>query len=101
MRARPQRIRIERGAGPGGQPLRAEIDPAHMPPDVAAALSRLLDEMRPPAPPDAPEVDERTYELVLDYGDRQERLRYDAAELPGDVREVLDSVVASSDNAGS
>jgi hypothetical protein len=64
-----------------------------MPPDVAAAISRLLDETRPPAPPDAPAADDRTYDVVLDYGERRERLRYDAAELPGDVREVLDSLL--------
>jgi hypothetical protein len=90
VRARPQRIVIERGGGPGGQPLRAEIDPANMPADVAGAISRLLDETRPPAPPDAPEVDD-AYDVVLDYGDRRERLRYDEAELPGDVRAALDS----------
>jgi hypothetical protein len=101
MRVRPQRIRIERSGGPGGVVLHAEIDPARMPPDVAAAVSRLLDETRPPAPPGAPEGHDETYEVVLDYGDRQERLRYDAAELPGDVREVLDSLVGAAGNAGS
>ncbi len=101
MRARPQRIEIERGNGPEGQPLRAEVDPARMPSDVAAALSRLLDETRPPAPPDAPEADDQTYDVVLDYGQRRERLRYDAAELPGDVREVLDSLLGATGSAPS
>ena len=100
MRARPQRIEIERGDGPEG-PLHAEVDPARMPPDVAGALSRLLDETRAPAPADAPEADEHTYDVVLDYGQRRERLRYDAAELPGDVREVLDSLLEASGSAHS
>ncbi len=90
MRARPQRIVIERGGGSGGETLRAEIDPANMPADVAGAISRLLDEARPPAAAGAPE-DESTYDVVLDYGDRSERLRYDEAELDDDVRAVLDS----------
>jgi hypothetical protein len=90
VRARPQRIVIERGGGPGGETLRAEIDPANMPADVAGALSRLLDETHPPAD-DTPPEDETTYDVVLDYGDRSERLRYDEAELADDVRAALDS----------
>jgi hypothetical protein len=90
VRARPQRIVIERGGGPGGEKLHAEIDPANMPADVAGAISRLLDEIRTPAEATAPE-DDTTYDVVLDYGDRSERLRYDEAELPEDVRAALDS----------
>lgn len=90
MRARPQRILLERGGGPGGEALRAEVDPANVPADVAGAISRLLDETRTPAP-DAPPEDETTYDIVLDYGDRSERLRYDQAELADDVRAALDS----------
>ena len=90
MRARPQRILIERGGGPGGETLRAEIDPANMPADVAGAISHLLDETHPPAGDTSPE-DESTYDVVLDYGDRSERLRYDEAELADDVRAALDS----------
>lgn len=95
MRARPQRIVIERGGGPGGETLRAEIDPANMPADVAGAISRLLDETHPAADDNAPE-DETTYDVVLDYGDRSERLRYDEAELAEDVRAALDSRLESS-----
>lgn len=90
MRARPQRIVIERGGGPGGEALRAEIDPANMPADVAGAIAQLLDETRTPADATAPE-DDATYDVVLDYGDRSERLRYDESELPGDVRAALDA----------
>lgn len=93
MRARPQRIVIERGGGADRQPLRAEIDPANIPQDVAAAISRLLDETKPPVSPDAPRVDD-AYDVVLDYGDRSERLRYSEAELPADVRAALDSRLA-------
>jgi hypothetical protein len=93
VRARPERIEIERGGGSGEQALRAVVDPARMSPDVAGAISRLLDELRPPAPPDAPEPDRATYDVVLDYGDRRERLRYADTELPGDVRAVLDSLL--------
>ena len=89
MRARPQRILIERGGGPGGETLRAEIDPANLPADVASAVSRLLDETRTPETDD--EAADASYDLVLDYGDRQERLRYDDEELPGDIREALDA----------
>jgi hypothetical protein len=81
---------IERGGGPGGETLHAEIDPANMPADVSGAISRLLDETRAPAP-DAPPEDETTYDVVLDYGDHSERLRYDEAELPDDVRAALES----------
>jgi hypothetical protein len=91
VRARPQRIVIERGGGPDREPLRAEIDPANIPADVAGAISRLLDETRSAEPADAPVVDETTYDVVLDYGDRRERLRYDEAELPGEVRDALDA----------
>ena len=73
--------------------IHAEIDPANMPPDVAGAISRLLDETRPPVSPDAPEADSTTYDVVLDYGDRRERLRYAETELPGEVRAVLDSLL--------
>ena len=77
MRARPQRILIERGG------LRAEVDPA----DVVA----LLDETRP-------RVDDDTaYDVVLDYGDHEERLRYDDEELPGEIREALDTRLEDSD----
>lgn len=89
MRARPQRILIERGGGPGGGTLRAEIDPANMPADVAGAISQLLDETRPPAADD--EAGDTAYDVVLDYGDHDERLRYDEAELSDDVRAALDS----------
>jgi hypothetical protein len=75
VRARPQRILIERGG------LRAEVDPA----DVVA----LLDEMRPPVDDD--EALDSAYDVVLDYGDHEERLRYDDEELPGDIRESLDA----------
>ena len=61
-----------------------------MPADLAGAISRLLDEMHPPAEDKAPE-DESTLDVVLDYGDRSERLRYDEAELPDDVRATLES----------
>lgn len=75
MRARPQRILIERGG------LRAEVDPA----DVVA----LLDETRPPIDDD--QAVESAYDLVLDYGDREERLRFEDDELPADLREALDA----------
>jgi hypothetical protein len=88
MRARPQRIVIERGG------LRTEVDPANMPQDVAGAITRLLDEMRPSEEPDA-EAEDTAYDLILDYGDRLERLRYDETELPGEVREALDSCLES------
>lgn len=84
MRARPERILIERGA------LRAEVDPANMPQDVAGAITRLLDETRAPEEPGV-EADESAYDVVLDYGDHRERLRYGEDELPGEVREALDS----------
>jgi hypothetical protein len=73
--------------------LRAEVDPASMPVDVAGAISRLLDELRPPAPPGAPPPDPATYDVVLVYGERSERLRYGEADLPNDVRAVLDSLL--------
>jgi hypothetical protein len=90
VRARPQRIVIERGG------LRAEVDPANMPQEVAGALSRLLDEMRPTEEPDAV-AEEAAYDVVLDYGDHRERLRYGEAELPGDVRETLDARLESGE----
>ena len=75
MRTRPQRIVIERGG------LRAEVDPA----DVVA----LLDETRALVDDDKP-VDS-AYDVVLDYGDHEERLRFDDEELPGEIRETLDA----------
>ena len=75
MRALPQRILLERGG------LRAEVDQA----DVVA----LLDETRPPVDDD--EAVDTAYDVVLDYGDHQERLRYDDDELPGHLRETLDA----------
>jgi hypothetical protein len=75
VRAQPQRIVIERGG------LRGEVDPA-----VVVAL---LDETRPPV--DDNEALDTAYDVVLDYGDHEERLRYRDDELPGDVREALDA----------
>lgn len=75
MRTRPQRIVIERGG------LRAEVDVA----DVVA----LLDETRPPVDDD--EAVDSAYDVVLVYGDREERLRFDEDELPGEIREALDA----------
>ena len=75
MRARPQRIVIERGG------LRAEVDPAD--------VSTLLDELRPPVDDDT--ASDSAYDVVLDYGDREERLRYEEDELSEDIREVLDA----------
>jgi len=46
--AHPDRTRW----GSGGETLRAEIDPANMPADIAAPISRLLDETRPPVTDD-------------------------------------------------
>jgi hypothetical protein len=83
MRARPQRIVIERGG------LRVEVDPANIPADLAGAISRLLDETRPTKADN--EAGDTAYDVVLDYGDRSERLRYDEEELPGDIREALDA----------
>ena len=80
MRARPQRILIERGG------LRAEVDPA----DVAA----LLNETRPPIDDD--QAEDFAYDVVLDYGDHQERLRYADEELPADIREALDARLKQS-----
>ena len=77
MRARPQRILIERGG------LRAEVDPA----DVVA----LLDETRPPVEDD--KAVDSAYDVVLDYGDHEERLRYDVEELSGELREALDALL--------
>jgi len=37
------------------------------------------------------EAGDTAYDVVLDYGDHSERLRYDDEELPGDVREALDA----------
>ena len=74
MRARPQRIFIERGG------LRAEVD--------AAIVAALLDETRQPVE-DAQAAD-TAYDVVLDYGDHEERLRYDEDELPSAIRERLD-----------
>jgi hypothetical protein len=75
VRARPQRIVIERGG------LRAEVDPS--------VVVTLLDETRPPAGDEAASGD--AYDVVLDYGDHEERLRYEEDELPSDVREALDA----------
>ena len=75
MRARPQRIVLERGR------LRAEVDPA----DVLA----LLDEARPPVDDD--EALDSAYDVVLDYGDHEERLRYEDEELSAELREALDA----------
>lgn len=61
-----------------------------MPADVAGAISQLLDETHTPTEETAPE-DESTYDVVLDYGDHSERLRYDEAELADDVRAALDA----------
>ena len=83
MRARPQRILIERGG------LRAEVDPVNL-----GVIGRLLDETRPPADDDAGDT---SYDVVLDYGDRSERLRYDEAELDDDVRAALDSRLLAGD----
>ena len=66
---------IERGG------LRAEVDPA----DVAA----LLDETRPPVEDD--KALDSAYDVVLDYGDHEERLRFEDEELPGEIRETLDA----------
>jgi hypothetical protein len=79
VRARPQRIVIERGG------LRAEVDPA----DVVA----LLDETRPTVDDDEPL--DSAYDVVLDYGDHEERLRYDDEELSADVRQALDARLES------
>jgi hypothetical protein len=95
VRARPQRIVIERGGGPGGEVLRAEIDPANMPADIAGPISLLLDEMRPPVADD--EASGTAYDIVLDYGDHRQRLRYDEDELPGDVRAALDARLQPGD----
>jgi hypothetical protein len=78
VRARPQRIVIERGG------LRAEVDPVNL-----GAIGRLFDETRPPADDD--EAGDTSYDVVLDYGDHSERLRYDEEELPTDIREALDA----------
>jgi hypothetical protein len=78
VRARPQRILIERGG------LRAEVDPVNL-----GVIGRLLDETRPPADDD--EAGDTSYDVVLDYGDRSERLRYDEGELDDDVRAALDA----------
>lgn len=75
VRALPQRITIERGG------LRAAVDPS-----VVVAL---LDETH--APVDDDEAVDFAYDVVLDYGDHQERLRYGDDELPADVRESLDA----------
>ena len=75
MRARPQRILLERGG------LRAEVEPA----DVVA----LLDETRPPVDDD--KALDAAYDIVLDYGDHEERLRYEDEELPVEIREALDA----------
>ena len=60
-----------------------------MPPDVAGAITRLLDETRPPTDDD--EAGDTAYDVVLDYGDHRERLRYADDELPHDIREALDA----------
>jgi hypothetical protein len=75
VRARPQRILIERAG------LRAEVDPS----DVVT----LLDETRPPVDDD--EARDTAYDVVLDYGDHEERLRYEDEELPSHIREALDA----------
>ena len=75
MRARPQRILLERGG------RRAEVGPA----DVSA----LLDEARPAVHDD--KALDSAYDVVLDYGDHRERLRYEDEELPGEIREALDA----------
>jgi hypothetical protein len=75
VRAQPQRIVIERGG------LRAEVD--------AADIASLLDETRPQVDDD--EARDTAYDVVLDYGDHEERLRYDDEELPSDIREALDA----------
>ena len=79
MRARPERIVIERGG------LRAEVNPA----EVVA----LLDETRPPVDDD--EARDTAYDVVLDYGDHEERLRFEDDELPSDIREALDARLQS------
>jgi len=55
------------------------------PADVVA----LLDETRRPVDDD--EARDTAYDVVLDYGDHEERLRYEDEELPGEVREALDA----------
>ena len=65
-----------------------------MSPDAARAVAVLVDELRPPAPArSAAPADRLTYDVVLHYDNRQERLRYDEAELPDEVRTILDALV--------
>jgi len=85
---------IERGGGPGGETLRAELDPANLPADVGGAISQLLGETRSPAADD--EAVDTAYDVVLDYGDHEERLRYADNELPGAIREALDARLKSA-----
>jgi hypothetical protein len=75
VRALPQRIVLERGG------LRAELD--------QATAASLLDETRPPVDDD--EAVDTAYDIVLDYGDHDERLRYADHELAPDLRDQLDA----------
>jgi hypothetical protein len=93
VRTRPDRIEIERVGGHAEETLRAEIDPTNMTPEVANAVGLLLLETRPPAPAGEPEAGRTSYDVVLHYPDRDQRLRYDGTELPPDVRGVLDGLV--------
>ena len=93
---------IERGGGPGGETLRAEIDPANMPAGHCRRRSASCSTRR-----GRPWTDDRpsgtAYDIVLDYGDRDERLRYDEDELPGDIRVALDARLEAqaADNSDS
>ena len=52
-------------------------------------MAALLDETRPPVADD--EAVDTAYDVVLDYGDREERLRYADDELPSAIRDQLDA----------
>ena len=75
MRALPERIVLERGG------LRVEVD--------QATVATLLDEMHQPVDDD--EAVDSAYDVVLDYGDHEERLRYTDDELPAEIRDQLDA----------
>jgi hypothetical protein len=92
------RVGVVRRGGLVGVPLRGDVDTANLPAPTAALAERALRSLpfgRPPAVPQHP--DSFQYQITMLDTDEHRSVVLDEAQLPNDLRPLLDKALAEGD----
>lgn len=87
------RIKFERSGGLANIPLHAELDSAHMKPDRAEELKRLVDEARPfdqPSTSKSNVPDDLHYQVTIEHGGQKKTINVSDTAASDELKSLFD-----------